>query len=108
MDRHPVLDILAQRRRNTRAAKQCFRKLLTWCPYVPRVIIADTLKSYRAAKREILPGVERRYRNNRCEHLNRPTRQREQRHAGVQVSGACQAILVRVWPHCPTLPPQTA
>ena len=106
-----VLDILVQSRRHKKAAKKFFRKLLKGLQYVPRVIITDKLKSYGAAKREILPGVEHRqsrYLNNRCEHLNRPTRQREQRHAGVQVSGACQAILVRVWPHCPTLPPQTA
>jgi putative transposase len=28
--------------------------------YVPRVIVTDKLKSYAAAKREILPGVEHR------------------------------------------------
>jgi hypothetical protein len=45
--------------------------------YVPRVIITDKLKSYGAAKREILPGVEyrqSRYLNNRCENSHRPTR----------------------------------
>ena len=39
-----VLDILVQSRRNKRAARQCFRKLLQGCPYVPRVIITDTLQ----------------------------------------------------------------
>ena len=50
-----VLDILVQRRRNKRAAKKFFRKLLKGLTYVPRVIVTDKLKSYGAAKREILP-----------------------------------------------------
>jgi len=48
--------------------------------YVPRVIVTDTLGSYAAAKREILPGVEHRqsrYLNNRCEVSHQPTRRRE-------------------------------
>jgi putative transposase len=55
-----VLDILVQRRRDTAAAKKFFRKLLKGLTYVPRVIVTDKLKSYAAAKREILPGVEHR------------------------------------------------
>ncbi len=55
-----VLDILVQSRRNKKAAKRFFRKLLKGLQYVPRVIITDKLKSYSAAKAEILPGVERR------------------------------------------------
>ena len=47
-------------RRNKQAAKKFFGKLLKGCQYVPRVIITDKLKSYGAAKREILPGVEHR------------------------------------------------
>jgi putative transposase len=49
---------------------------------VPRVIITDKLKSYEAAKREILPGVEHRqyrYLNNRAENSHQPTRHRERR-----------------------------
>src|SRR5713101_2075143 len=51
-----VLDILVQRRRNKRAAKKFFRKLLKGLTYVPRVIITDKLKSYGAATRELLPA----------------------------------------------------
>src|SRR5215475_9076261 len=51
-----VLDILVQRRRDKRAAKKFFRKLLKGLTYVPRVIVTDKLKSYGAAKRELLPG----------------------------------------------------
>src|SRR5919199_4692652 len=75
-----ILDILVQSRRNKQAAKKFFRKLLKGLQYVPRVIITDKLKSYSAAKREILPGVERRqsrYLNNRVEVSHQPTRRRE-------------------------------
>jgi putative transposase len=55
-----VLDILVQRRRDRKAAKTFFRKLLKGLTYVPRVISTDKLASYGAAKREILPSVEHR------------------------------------------------
>ena len=75
-----VLDILVQSRRNAKAAKRFFRKLLKGLQYVPRVIVTDKLGSYAAAKREILPGVEHRqsrYLNNRAEVSHQPTRRRE-------------------------------
>jgi putative transposase len=75
-----VLDILVQSRRNAKAAKRFFRKLLRGLQYVPRVIVTDKLKSYAAAKRQTLPGVEHRqsrYLNNRAEVSHQPTRRRE-------------------------------
>jgi hypothetical protein len=51
-----VLDILVHSRRNKKAAKKFFRKLLKGLYYVPRVLITDKLKSYTAAKREVMPG----------------------------------------------------
>ena len=50
--------------------------------YVPRVIITDKLKSYGAAKREILQGWEHRQHkglNNRAENSHQPTRLREKK-----------------------------
>ena len=44
-----VLDILVRSRRNAKAAKRFFRKLLKGLQYVPRVIITDKLRSYAAA-----------------------------------------------------------
>jgi putative transposase len=70
--------------------------LLKGLQYVPRVIITDKLKSYGAAKREILPGVEHRQSrslNNRCEHAHRPTRQREYRMQGFTSAGHAQRFL---------------
>src|SRR4051794_25051681 len=81
VDQHGhVLDILVQSRRNAGAAKRFFRKLLRGLQYVPRVIVTDKLRSYGAAKRDILPGVEHRqsrYINNRAEVSHQPTRRRE-------------------------------
>jgi putative transposase len=75
-----VLDILLQSRRNKRAAKKFFRKLLKGCQYVPRVLITNKLASYAAAKKELLRSVEHRQHkrlNNRAETSHQPTRQRE-------------------------------
>ncbi len=47
---------------------------------MPRVIVTDQLKSYGAAKAEIMPGVEHRQHkglNNRAENSHQPTRVRE-------------------------------
>jgi putative transposase len=76
------LDILVQSRRNTKAAKRSFKKLLKGVRYVPRVVVTDKLKSYAAAKAKIIPGVEHRqsrYLNNRADHSHQTTRQRERR-----------------------------
>jgi putative transposase len=96
-----VLDILVQRRRDKIAAKRFFRKLLKGCRYVPRVIVTDRLKSYGAAKREILPDVEHRqhrYLNNRAENSHQPTRQRERRLQGFKSPGHAQRFLAAYGP----------
>jgi putative transposase len=96
-----VLDILVQRRRNKQAAKKFFRKLLKGLTYVPRVLITDKLKSYGAAKQEILPGVEHRqhrYLNNRAENSHQPTRQRERRMQGFKSPGYAQRFLAAYGP----------
>ena len=75
-----VLDVLVQSRRDKQAAKRLFRKLLKKQGRAPRVLVTDKLKSYAAAKREIMPGVEHRQHkglNNRAENSHQPTRRRE-------------------------------
>src|ERR1700730_4235023 len=55
-------------------------KLLKQLCYVPSLIITDKLKSYRAAKAEVMPSVEhhqQKYQNNRAENSHQPTRLRE-------------------------------
>jgi len=66
-----VLDFLVQSRRDKKAAKRLFRKLLKKQGRAPRVLITDKLKSYSAAKRQIMPGVKHRQHkglNNRAEN----------------------------------------
>ena len=53
-----VRDILVKKRRNAKAAKRFFRKLLKGLRYAPRVIATDKLASYRASHAEIMPIVE--------------------------------------------------
>jgi putative transposase len=75
-----VLDILVQERRNGKAAKQFFKRLLKGLQYVPRVIITDKLRSYGVAQRRLLPNVghrQSRHLNNRAENSHLPTRRRE-------------------------------
>jgi putative transposase len=75
-----VLDILVQSRRDKKAAKKFFRKLLKGLQYVPNVIITDKLRSYSAAKAEVLPSVDHcqdKWQNNRAENSHQPTRLRE-------------------------------
>jgi putative transposase len=81
VDQHGVvLDILVQDRRDGSAAKRFFKRLLAGLKYKPRRLVADGLKSYGVAQREILPKVghrSSRYLNNRAENSHRPTNRRE-------------------------------
>jgi transposase-like protein len=91
-----VLDILVQSHRNKKAAQRFFRKLLKGLHYVARVIITDKLKSYGAAKRKILPGVEHRQHkgvNNRAENSHQPTRLREKNMRKCQSAKHAQRFL---------------
>lgn len=91
-----VLDVLVQSQRSKKAAKRFFRKLLKGLQYVPRVIITDKLKSYSAAKAEIMPGVEhRRHKglNNRAENSHQLTRVREHVMRRFKSAGHAQRFL---------------
>lgn len=52
------LDILVQKRRNKLAAMKFFRKLLKGQQAAPLKIVTDKLRSYSAAKRDIIPSVD--------------------------------------------------
>ena len=96
-----VLDILMQRRRNKGAAKKFFRKLLKSTGVVPRVIVTDKLRSYGAAKRDLMPAVEHRQHkglNNRAENSHRPTRTRERRMGRFKSPGGAQRFLAAFEP----------
>jgi putative transposase len=91
-----VLDILVQSRRDTKAATKFFKKVLKGLEYVPRVIITDKLRSYGAAKKELLPRVEHRQHkrlNNRAENSHQPTRVREKVMRRFKSQGQAQRFL---------------
>lgn len=71
-----VLDVLVQSRRDRTAAKRLLRKLMKAQGRAPRVMVTDKLKSYAAARREIMPGVEHRQHkginNGQRTRINRP------------------------------------
>jgi putative transposase len=97
VDQHGVvLDILVTSRRDAKAATRFFRKLLKGLRYVPRVLVADKLRSYPVAHRQLTPGVEHRrskYLNNRAENSHQPTRQRERAMKGFTSAGHAQRFL---------------
>jgi len=91
-----VLDILVQSNREKKAAKKFFRKLLKDLKYVPGVIVTDKLRSYSAAKAEVLPSVahqQQKYGNNRAENSHQPTRLRERLMRRFKSPGHAQRFL---------------
>lgn len=91
-----VLDILVQSNRDKKAAKKFFRKLLKRLRYAPRVMITDRLRSYGAAKAEVLPSVEHHQDkglNNRAENSHQPTRLRERVMRRFKSAGHAQRFL---------------
>src|SRR5271165_4526915 len=75
-----VLDVLVQRRRDSRAARRLMRKLLKSAVTPPRVMITDKLRSYGAARAKMGLRVDHRQHkglNNRAENSHQPTRRRE-------------------------------
>jgi putative transposase len=91
-----LIDILVQRRRDARAAKRFFRKLLRGQGSEPRWLITDKLGSYGAAHRSVMPSVEHvtaRYANNRAEISHQPTRQRERQMRKFKSAGQAQRFL---------------
>jgi putative transposase len=75
-----VLDVLVQRRRDSRAAQRFLGRLLKAAVVRPRVMITDKLRSYRAARTKMNLQLEHRQHkglNNRAENSHQPTRRRE-------------------------------
>ena len=90
-----TLDILVTSKRDKRAAKRFFRKLLRAHPK-PRVVVTDKLRSYGAALKELLPNTEHRqsrYLNNRAECSHQRMRRRERALQRFNSSGHAQRFL---------------
>jgi putative transposase len=75
-----VVDVFLQARRDGKAAKRFFKRLLKNHSDEPRKIVTDKLRSYGVAHRELIPDTihdNTRYANNRAEVSHQPTRARE-------------------------------
>ena len=91
-----VLDALLQSRRNKKAALRLMRKLLKGQGVMPRVMVTDKLRSYAAAKAELMPDVEHRSHkglNNRAENSHLPLRRRERRMMRFKSTRQCQRFV---------------
>ncbi len=74
-----VVDVYLQERRDAKAAKRFFQRMLQ-SGGVPREIITDKLRSYGVAHRSLIPETEHnteQYANNGAELSHQPTRVRE-------------------------------
>ncbi len=100
-----VLDILVQPRRDAKAAKRFFRKLLKKQCGCPRVLVTDKLRSYQAAHRAVMPSVEHRQSRylNRAENSHQPTRQRERAMKRFRTPGGSPTVPGGVQRHLPAL-----
>ena len=91
-----VLDALLQSRRSKAAALRLMRKLLKGQGTTPRVMVTDKLRSYSAAKAELMPGVEHRSHkrlNNRAENSHLPVRRQERRMMRFKSARQCQRFV---------------
>ena len=75
-----VIDVFLQSRRDGKAAKRFFKRLIKSNRAEPRKIVTDKLRSYGVAHRELIPDTihdTSQYANNRAELSHQPTRVRE-------------------------------
>ncbi len=75
-----VVDVFLQKKRDGKAAKRFFKRLIKSHRDEPRTIVTDKLRSYDVAHRELMPGTnhdKQQYANNRAELSHQPTRVRE-------------------------------
>jgi putative transposase len=77
-----VLDVLVQRRRDTRAALRLMRKLLKKQGFVPKIVVTDKLRSYACAFQPLRltcrheQGLRK---NTRAENSHQAVRRRERK-----------------------------
>lgn len=91
-----VLDEIVQAGLDTRAARRLLVRLLRKQGLAPKRIITDKLRSYGAARRDVMPGVEHRsYKglNYRAENSHVPLRKRERIVPGFRTVGGLQRFI---------------
>ncbi|MBL0374330.1 IS6 family transposase [Rhizobium sp. KVB221] len=91
-----VIDEIVQARRDTKAAKRLLVELLKKQGMTPKRIVTDKLRSYGAARRDVMPAVEHRSHkglNNRAENSHLPLRKRERVMQGFRSVGSLQRFI---------------
>ena len=91
-----VLDEIVQARRDTKAAKRLLVRLLKKQGLAPKRIVTDKLRSYGAARRDVMSAVEHRSHkglNNRAENSHVPLRKRERIMQGFRSVGGLQRFI---------------
>jgi putative transposase len=77
-----VLDMLVQRRRDSRAALRLMRKLLKKQGFAPKLLVTDKLRSYASAFRRLgltCPHEQELRMNNRAENSHQVVRRRQRK-----------------------------
>ena len=91
-----VLDMLVQRRRDSRAALRLMRKLLRKQGFVPKLLVTDKLRSYGSAFRQLqltCPHEQGLRKNNRAENSHQPVRRRERKMQRFKSARSAQRLL---------------
>src|ERR1700716_3883241 len=91
-----VLDLLVQRRRDSRAALRLMRKLLKKHGFAPKLLVTDKLRSYTAAFRRLrlsCPHEQGLRKNNRAENSHQAVRRRERKMQRFKSARSAQRFL---------------
>jgi putative transposase len=91
-----VLDMLVQRRRDSRAALRLMRKLLKKQGFVPKLLVTDKLRSYASAFRRLrlnCPHEQGLRANNRAENSHQVVRRRERKMQRFRSARSAQRFL---------------
>jgi len=91
-----VLDMLVQRRRDSRAALRLMRKLLKKQGFAPRLLVTDKLGSYASAFRRLglsCPHEQELRKNNRAENPHQVVRRRERKLQRFKSARSAQCFL---------------
>src|SRR6516165_1533868 len=91
-----VLDMLVQRRHDTRAALRLMRKLLKKQGFSPKSLVTDKLRSYASAFRRLRLNClheQGLHKNNRAENSHQPVRRRERKMQRFKTARSAQRFL---------------
>jgi putative transposase len=95
-DEGEILDMLVQRRRDTRAALRLMRKLLKKQGFAPKLLVTDKLRSYSSAFRHLrltCPHEQGLRKNNRAENSHLVVRRQERKMQRFKSARSAQRFL---------------